>query len=43
MAATAPAAKRAARDNRPTIVRVGPLSMLAVAPQNGQIASLRLT
>jgi len=37
----APAAKRAARDKRPAIVRVGPISTLAL--QKGQIASPRLT
>ena len=42
-APTAPAAKRAARDKRPASTRVGPLSKLAVAPQNGQTASPRLT
>src|ERR1700689_3024269 len=40
---TAPAAKMAARERRPASTRVGPMSTLAVAPQNGQIASPRLT
>jgi hypothetical protein len=37
-----PAAKSAARDKRPASTRVGPISTLAVAPQNGQTASPRL-
>jgi hypothetical protein len=40
---TAPAAKSAARDKRPASTRVEPISTLAVAPQNRQIASPRLT
>jgi hypothetical protein len=40
---TAPAAKIAARDSRPASVRVGPISTLALAPQNGQIGSPLLT
>jgi hypothetical protein len=36
-------AKSAARDKRPASTRVGPISTLAVAPQNGQVPSPRLT
>jgi len=43
VAPIAPAAKSAARDKRPASARVGPISALAVAPQNGQIGSPRLT
>jgi hypothetical protein len=43
VAPTVPAAKIAARDKRPASTRIGPISALAIAPQNGQVASLRLT
>src|SRR5580658_11307188 len=43
-APTVPAANSAARDRRPAIVRLCLFSTtLAVAPQNGQVASPRLT